>query len=316
MSSKQVYRIRNWRHYNRALVNRGSLCIWLDEEVIQQWYSKRSVKMPGRPRTYSDLTIQAALIIRSVFHLPLRATQGLLESLLGSMGLDLDCPDYTTLCRRQMNLSLNLSHQEQGRNASHEYVVVDSTGLKIFGEGEWKVRQYGYNKRRTWRKLHLAVDSSSQSIEAAAISTNDFKDNEILPELLEQIEAPFKQLCADGAYDSHEIYETIESYGAKPIIPPRRDAVIAQHGNCSAPEKARDKVVRQIKKAGRKNWKIQTGYHKRSLAETAMYRIKTIFGGVLRSRLFEAQAVEALLKCHILNRMTSLGMPDSYVIDG
>lgn len=113
MSSKQVYRIRNWRHYNRALVNRGSLCIWLDEEVIQQWYSCNKVKTRGRPRTYSDLTIQAALIIRSVFHLPLRATQGLLESLLGFMGLDLDCPDYTTLCRRQKYLSINLSAQRQ-----------------------------------------------------------------------------------------------------------------------------------------------------------------------------------------------------------
>lgn len=186
--------------------------------------------------------------------------------------------------------------------------------MKVFGEGEWKVRQHGYNKRRTWRKLHLAVDSSSQSIEAAAVSTNDFKDSEILPELLEQIDTPFERLCADGAYDSHETYETIESHGAKLVIPPRRGAVIAQHGNCSAPEKARDKVVREIKKMGRKNWKVKTGYHKRSLAETAMYRIKTILGGVLRARLFETQAVEALLKCHILNQMTSLGMPDSYVI--
>lgn len=314
MSSKQVYRIRNWRHYNRALVNRGSLCIWLDEEVIQQWYSETKAKAPGRPRTYSDLTIQSALIIRSIFHLPLRATQGLLESLLGFMGLDLDCPDYSTLCRRQKDLSFNLSHQKQEHDTPHEYIVVDSTGLKLFGEGEWKVRQYGYNKRRTWRKLHLAVDSNSQSIEAAAVSTNDFKDNEILPELLGQIEAPFEHLCADGAYDSHEIYETIEAHGAKPVIPPRRGAVITQHGNCFAPEKARDKVVREIKKTGRKNWKIKTGYHKRSLAETAMYRIKTIFGGVLRSRLFETQAVEALLKCHILNRMTSLGMPESYAV--
>ena len=316
MSSKQVYRIRNWCHYNRALVNRGSLSVWLDEEVIQQWYSFNTAKRRGRPRTYSDLTIQAALIIKSVFHLPLRATQGLLESLLGFMGLNLDCPDYSTICRRQKDLSFHLTDKNQGHDTSCECVVVDSTGLKVFGEGEWKVRQYGYTKRRTWRKLHLAVDSNSHSIEAAAVSTNDFKDSELLPELLGQIEGSIERLCADGAYDSHEIYEVIEARGTKPIIPPRKGAVIAQHGNCSAPEKPRDKVVRDIKKTGRKKWKIKTGYHKRSLAETTMYRIKTIFGGVLRSRLFETQAVEALLKCHILNRMTSLGMPDSYVVKG
>lgn len=158
----------------------------------------------------------------------------------------------------------------------------------------------------------MAVDAANQEIEAAVVTTNDFKDSEILPDLLEQIDSKLIQISGDGAYDSHESYELILNRDADPVIPPRKDAVISQHGNSLLSAKPRDKVIRKICELGRKNWKKESGYHKRCLAETAMDRLKTIFGGALRVRLFKNQGTEALLRCSALNKMTLLGMPISY----
>jgi len=314
MPKKDTYRIRNWAHYNEALVERGSLKFWLDEEVIQQWHNTERTGQPGRPPTYSDFAIEAALTIRSVFHLSLRATEGFIKSLIELSKLDIECPDYSCLCKRQKTLKVTLSKDKTSKQIEPQHIVVDSTGFKIYGEGEWKVRQHGHTKRRTWRKLHLAIDSETQGIEATVLTTNDFKDSEVLPDLMEQIEGEVKQLSGDGGYDSHETYEYIASLGASPVIPPRKDAVIAQHGNCKTPPKARDEVLRAIRKVGRKNWKRQSGYHKRSLAETAMFRFKTLFGNTLSSRNFDNQGGEAFMKCKALNKMTSLGMPESYIL--
>jgi hypothetical protein len=249
--------------------------------------------------------------MREIFHLPLRATEGLISSLIEWGNLGIQSPDYSTLCLRQKNLAVYLPKTKKKKSL---HVVIDATGLKVFGEGEWKVRQYGYSKRRTWRKLHLAVNANNQEIEAAVMTTNDFKDSEILPDLLEQIDSKLSQVSGDGAYDSHESYELISNRGAEPVIPPRKDAVISQHGNSRFSEKPRDKVIRNIRALGRKNWKKQSSYHKRSLAETAIHRLKTIFGGALRARLFENQGTEALLRCFALNKMTQLGMPISYAV--
>ncbi len=306
---KKRYHVRNWKDYNEALVKRGDINFWFDEEVIRQWHLPENTGKRGRPRIYSDIAIQCALTMREIFRLPLRATEGLIRSFIKWGNLDIQSPDYSTLCLRQKDLDVSLP---KSKKKSPLHAVVDATGLKVFGEGEWKVRQHGYSKRRTWRKLHLAIDASNQEIEAAVVTTNDFKDSEVLPDLLEQIDSKLSQVSGDGGYDSHESYELIENRGANPVIPPRKDAVIAQHGNSYLPSKPRDEVIRKIRALGRKNWKRQSGYHKRSLAETAMYRLKTIFGGALRSRLFENQGTEALLRCFALNKMTSLGMPNSY----
>lgn len=312
MSKKQKYRIRNWSDYNEALVSRGSITFWFDEESIQKWHTIKSTGKRGRPQLYADIAIQCTLTIRQIFQLPLRAVEGFMRSLIQLADLGIKTPDYTTLSIRQKTLEVCLIKYEETEDNLH--IVVDSTGLKVFGEGEWKVRQHGYCKRRTWRKLHLAVNADTQEIEAAVVSTNDFKDNECLPDLLEQIEGDIAQVSGDGGYDSHEVYQFISDIGANPVIPPRKDAVIAQHGNCKENVLPRDEVLRQIRQLGRKNWKKESGYHQRSLAETAMYRIKKIFGGILKSRTFESQAVEAFLRCCALNKMTQLGMPDSYLL--
>lgn len=313
MPKKQRFRVRNWRHYNEALVKRGSITLWFDEEAISQWHNVEKIKKRGRPLLYTDIAIQCALTLREIYHLPLRGTEGLVRSLILQLALPLKAPDYTTLCIRQKELRISLPKSHR-KSSDGLHIVVDSTGLKIFGEGEWKVRQHGYSKRRTWRKLHLAIDAETQVIETAIVTTNDFKDNELLPDLLDSIHCTIDQVSGDGGYDSKECYQHIVSKGAKAVIPTRRDAVTSQHGNSHMPPLPRDEVVRAIRKLGRKKWKKNSNYHQRSLAETAMYRLKTIFDDSLRSRIFENQATEALLRCSVLNKMTLLGMPDSYCI--
>jgi len=217
------------------------------------------------------------------------------------MNLDLSIPDYTTLCRRQAQLDIEIPRTT---STEGKHLVIDSTGLKVFGEGEWKTRQHGYNKRRTWRKLHLAVNAETQEIEAAVVTTNDIHDSEVLDDLLEQVEDKIDKVSADGAYDSHDIFQSITERSAEALIPPRKNAKITQHGNSSKKPLPRDEILRKIRKHGRKKWKKISGYHKRSLAETAMFRIKKLFGGELASRNFDSQAVEAFIRCRALNIMT------------
>jgi Transposase DDE domain len=190
--------------------------------------------------------------------------------------------------------------------------VIDSSGFKVYGEGEWTVRQHGWRSRRTWRKLHLAVDEATGEIVAAVASTADVSDDEAVPELLGPAPGPVRQISADGAYDKRRCYEAIEECGAKAVSPPRRAAKIWQHGNSGDPPWQRDENLRAIRRHGRRRWKRESGYHRRSLAETAFFRMKTVFGSALRARDFPQQATELFIKVAALNRMTHLGMPDSY----
>ena len=213
-----------------------------------------------------------------------------------------------------------LSPAQRRRFAMTVSPAVDSTGCKIYGEGEWKVRQHGISKRRTWRKLHLAIDEASGQILGAVLSTNDVADSAALPALLEQVEEPIGQLSGDGSYDKRPCYETLgkrQEEQGQPLrvtIPPRQGARIWQHGNSKAQRLARDENLRRVRQVGRRKWKEESGYHRRSLAETAMFRFKTIFGDKLSARVFESQAAEAFLRCAALNRMTQLGMRDSYAM--
>lgn len=311
MSKKQPFHVRNWKDYNEALVKRGSITFWFDEEAISQWHSVEKTNRRGRPALYTDIAIQCALTLREIYHLPLRGTEGLIRSLIQQLALPLKAPDYTTLCIRQKTLDVILPKSLR-KSSEKLHIVVDSTGLKVFGEGEWKVRQHGYTRRRTWRKVHLAVDSETHEIEAAVITTNDFKDSELLPDLLDQIDGKIIQVSGDGGYDSHDNYQLLAEKNIAAVIPTRRDSRTLQHGNCHSPPVPRDKIVREIRQWGRKSWKVKNDYHKRSLSETAMFRLKTIFGDRLHGRIFDHQATEALLRCRAMNLMTQLGMPDSY----
>lgn len=314
---KHRYRVRNWREYNAALVRRGSLTVWLDEAALDGWFEAQKSGGRGASRTYSDLAIEAALLLKAAYRLPLRGAQGLVKSVLSLMGLALPTPHFSTLSRRQIGLELSLPRLS-GAEAIH--LVVDSTGCKVYGAGEWKVRVHGKSKRRTWRKLHLGVDEETGEIVAAVLSSNNVSDSEALPMLLNQVEEPIAQISGDGSYDKRPCYEALQKrqetqqQSLKVTIPPRRGARIWKHGNSKEPGLARDENVREIRRVGRKRWKQESGYHQRSLAEAAMSRYKRIAGEKLRARDFARQAKEAFIACLMLNRMTALGMPNSYPI--
>lgn len=307
--AKVKYRVKNWKQYNQALCRRGDVTLWIDEETIEAWYaSPAELRRHGAQFIYSNAAILCALTLRAIYHLPLRQTRGFLQSLLALMTLDLEVPCYSTLSRRAKGLEIELPSSGE---ATH--IVIDSTGLKIYGEGEWKVRTHGVSKRRTWRKLHLAVNPKNHEIISATLTTNDIHDSQVFPELLKTND-PVEVVYADGAYDASSCYDQLAEFGAQGIIPPRRGAKIQQHGNSSNPPLPRDENIRGVRKLGRKGWKIESSYHTRSLAETAMYRIKQIFGGNLRSRSFDQQATEAFVRSRAMNLMSMLGMPASEAI--
>jgi IS5 family transposase/uncharacterized protein (DUF4415 family) len=308
---KTKYHIRNWAMYNESLKKRGSITLWIDEDVLRTWKATPAgVRPRGGQKQYSDGAIECLLMVRSVYHLGYRQTEGYAGSLSKLLGVELPIPDYTTLNRRAKTLKVKLPTSEKGPI----HAVLDSTGLKVYGEGEWKVRQHGYSKRRTWRKLHLSVDEATGEIEAEVLTGAGVDDAEVADGLLKQTQAEIEQLSGDGAYDKEKVYKAAAAKGVRKItIPPRRDAVLWEE-NDSEPH-PRNENLRRIWECGRKEWKEESGYHRRSLAETAMFRFKTIFGDHLSAREAKRQKTEARVKCAALNRMTRLGMPDSYRIN-
>lgn len=295
------------------------LNIWVDDQALMAWLHLKKSGQKGASPLYTETAILCALMLQAVYHLPLRAAEGMLLSIFSMLKVDLPVPDYTTVCRRRKKLSVKLPRY---RTTEPMHLVVDSTGLKVFGEGEWKVRQHGWCRRRTWRKLHLGVNEATGEIVAAGCTPNSTSDGEVLHSLLTQIEDPIEQVSGDGSYDHRRCYDAIrdKQYGNKQTgdnqikvsIPPRKGAKIWQHGNSKEERLVRDENLRRIRKVGRKQWKEESGYHRRSLAETAVYRYKTLFGGTLSARIYESQAREMFVRCAVLNHMTALGMPDSY----
>jgi len=317
MSKKACYRIRNWSKYNEALVKRGSITFWFSDDAIKSWESRERTGLRGRPQAYTDVAIQCMLMIRSVFHLPLRGLEGFTSSLITMLNLDLSCPDYTTVCKRCKSLNIRLPKLVKPGQKLH--VLVDSSGFKIYGEGEWKTRKHGISKRRTWRKLHIAVCAETQSIVGAVLTTNDISDSQVFAPLLDGIDSPIDSVYGDGAYDAVDCYDICDSHNARLIAPPRRGAKKSSSDTLYGFLAYRDQAISMIEKLGgdetaRKEWKKRSGYHKRSLVETQFFRLKTIFGSNLRSRMFDNQAVESFARCAALNMMTGLGMPQSYKV--
>ncbi|HMQ50444.1 MAG TPA: IS5 family transposase [Saprospiraceae bacterium] len=256
------------------------------------------------------MRIETLLMLKVVFKLAYRQTQGFAQSLLRLMGIkDLDVPSYSQICRRSISLDIApYSIPKQGPIV----IAIDSTGLKIFGEGEWKVRKHGYSKRRTWRKLHLGVDPKTGYIHCHTLTLNDIDDGSQLEELLDQVEEEIKEACLDGAYDYENCWDELVGRKIKPIIPPRENAVewyLKKPGDY--PEYPRNAAINRIEEVGKESWKKEMGYHRRSLSETAMFRYKTIHGSKLYSRKFDSQEIENDIKIKTLNVMTAQGMPVS-----
>ena len=243
-----------------------------------------------------------------MFHLSLRATHGFLESVLALLRLELPVPDYSTLSRRQPRLAVTLPFPTSERP---RHIVVDSTGVKVYGAGDWHAGKYRRSRRRTWRKLHLGVDETTKEIIAVEVTTSRVHDSKRLPTLLSQVTENIAQVSADRGYDARACYESIVSRGTGPTILPRKNARLGSGLDPPAWRTARDENLREIQAKGRYEWRVSTGCTRRSLAENAVSRFKTLFGGRLWARTLESQQIEAFVKCAALNRMTGLGMPAS-----
>ena len=304
---KRRYRVTNWREYNRALVGRGAITLWIDEAVIAGWGAAG-----GKGWRYSDMAILCALSLRAVFGLTRRQTQGFLHDLTRRLGLEIAVPHYSTFSRRAAALPVPKPARPSGGPV---HLAVDATGLKVHGEGEWKVRVHGKDKRRVWRKLHLAVDTRTGALHAHALTASEVHDADELEGLLARTDAPIAAVCADKAYDSFDCHAAILARDAQPVIPPRKGAAIRPPPGRKDVPPTRGAAVARIAEIGRDAWKAETGYHRRSLAEIAMLRYKTLIGPSLRSRTFDRQKVEAAVGVRCINRFTALGMPKSIRIE-
>ncbi|EAX9821125.1 IS5 family transposase [Escherichia coli] len=302
--AKQKFRITNWSTYNKALINRGSLTFWLDDEAIQAWYESATPSSRGRPQRYSDLAITTVLVIKRVFRLTLRAAQGFIDSIFALMNVPLRCPDYTSVSKRAKSVNVSFKTSTRGEIA---HLVIDSTGLKVFGEGEWKVRKHGKERRRIWRKLHLAVDSNTHEVVCADLSLNNVTDSEAFPGLIRQTHRKIRAAAADGAYDTRLCYDELRRKKISALIPPRKGA-----GYWPGEYADRNRAVANQRLSGSNaRWKWTTEYNRRSIAETAMYRMKQLLGDSLTLRDYDGQVAEAMAMVRALNRMTKAGMPES-----
>ena len=252
----------------------------------------------------------SALIIREVFRLPLRALQGFLMSLVSLLRLTIPIPHYRRICRRSSSLGSQVKRLSRKRPTD---LVFDSTGFKVYGEGEWKVRQHGKSKRRTWKKVHLALCPDTNEIVMESLTKNNVADCSVMVEMSPLIPSSVRRVYGDGAYDTSGCRTALAALGSEAIIPPHKNAV---HQNIcrSSGAQSRNDAISEILGLGvdkhpRALWKKLKKYHKRSLAETAMFRLKTLFGGSLKARKTVTQRAEILAACMAMNRMNQLEMP-------
>jgi hypothetical protein len=302
---KTRYKVMNWRDYEAGLRKRGSLTIWFTEEAIAAWRAAPRTT-PGGQARYSDLAVETSLILRTVFHQPLRQTEGLVGSLLGLMGLDLPIPDHTTLSRRARTLAV-----APQAVSGPVHLLVDSTGVKLSGPGEWLVEKHGTRRRRAWRKLHLGVDAKTGTIVASTLTSKEVDDAAELGSLLDQVEEPLAAVIADGAYDQENVYDTVAEHSAEAavVVPPRSTAVLSASAETDPTQ--RDRHIQVIAEQGRMAWQKTSGYNARAGAEGTMSRYKRIIGDTLRSHSRPAQETETHIAATVLNRMLDIARPES-----
>ena len=316
-SNKKKYKIKNWHEYNEELVNRGSLDFWVEQGMIKSWTitvvdetGKIIRRKRGAQRKYSDHAIETVLMIGKVFHQRLRQAEGFARSVFNQANVSLEIPDYTTLSRRGENVVVPMPKQAKERLVA----ILDSTGLKVFGEGEWKVRKHGVSKRRTWIKMHLFVDADGE-IRVAMATDPSVDDAKAGIDLLKMEEQPIEKTIDDGAYDKGKFYQICQKkHISQVVVPPRKGARIWKHGNHKSDRHPRDENLRAVRKSSKKQWKIVSGYHARSRVENTMFRYKTVLGDRISARNSKTQQTEVLIGCKILNLMWQNGRPQSYAV--
>jgi hypothetical protein len=294
------YRTTNWKSYNDALRRRGSLLIWLDKDMT--WLANRAGR-PGRPRVFSDAAIQFCLMVKVLFGLPLRQTTGMVASILKMAGLDWPVPDFSTLSRRQKTLAVQISSR---RAPGPLNLLVDSTGIKFLGDGEWLARKHGTHRRRQYRKVHLAMDTATGDIRAVEFTSSRDGDSPVLPDLLDQI-PPDEQIgtvIGDGAFDTRRCHTAILDRGGTAVIPIRKNGRLWKE-DCPA-ACARNDILRATRRFGRANWKQWSGYHARSRIEARMRCLKS-FGERIASRDPDRQTAEVHIRIALMNRFNALG---------
>jgi len=277
--------------------------VWFSEEAVAAaWHAPATGERGGQP-IYSAIAIETGLALRLVFHQPLRQTECLLRSIADVLRIDITIPDHATLSRRGVGLTILPKCVDRSEPA---HLLVDSTGLKICGEGEWLDQKHGLRSRRRWRKLHLGIDAVTHEIVASELTPDDVGDVSEIPALLDQIDAKAASPTADGAYDGEAVYDAVAERHpeAAVIIPPR---ATARPNETTTTQ--RDRYIAEISNHGRMGWQRSSGYNRRSLAETAMYRYKTVVGRRLHARTLANQRTETKVGCNVLNWMTTLGMP-------
>ncbi len=303
---KKRCRVTNWPQYNKSLRQRGDVTVWLSPEVEAAWRAERRKTRGGQP-VYSDLAITVCLTLGMVYKQPLRQTEGFMRSLVKLMGVDIRVPDFSTFSRRGSGLRLPIKSHSEANSPIH--LVVDSTGLKIFGEGEWLENKHKTKpKRKSWRKLHLGLDLVTGDIVCSDLTTDDVGDPTALPELLDRIDGDVTRFIADGAYDGNPTSDLItDRFGTavEIIIPPPKTAVLSP--DAAVNPTLRDQRIAAIATGGRMTWQARCGYNQRSRGETQMSRWKTVIGPKLKARGFSNQKTEAKIGTYILNKMTGLG---------
>ena len=305
--AKQRRRVTNWQEYDAALRRRGSLTVWFTDAAIAAWRAEPRVT-PGGQASYSSLAIMTALTLRAVFRLALRQTEGLIGSIIRLLGLDLAVPDHSTMSRRAETLAV----PPRPRSATGPlHLLVDNTGLKLCGAGEWLIEKHGTKKRRSWRKLHIAVDADTGQIVAAEVTTNDVDDGSRVGPLLEQVMDPVASFTGDGAYDRDDVYGAVAGrYPEAAVVAPPRSTAVPSATAETAPTQ-RDRHLQMIAERGRMGWQKAAGYNRRALVEAAISRYKRVIGDALRFRTLSRQATEVAIAVNALNRMLECGRPES-----
>jgi hypothetical protein len=302
---KQQHRVTNWAEYDAGLRARGSLTVWFTPEAIAAWRAEPRTTRGGQP-SYSDLAITTALTLKAVFRLALRQTEGLIGSVLQLLGLDLPVPDHSTLSRRAETLAV--PRPKAGSAPMH--LLVDSTGLKLCGPGEWLIEKHGTKRRRGWSVLHLATDADTGRIVASVLTDKDADDGSQIGPLLDQIEGAVASVTGDGAYDRDDVYAEVMTRhpDAEVIVPPRSNAVPSAVAEIAPTQ--RDRHLRCIAERGRMGWQRVSGYNWRALVESDISRWKRVVGDGLRFQTDGRQAAEVAIAADVLNRMLELGRPE------
>src|SRR5918994_4360743 len=272
--SKARYHVKNWRDYDAALRRRGDLTVWVTADAIEPWTPANTGRR-GRPQQYSEMVVETGLMLRLAFARPWRQTEGMLASILRLLDVNLPVPDHTTFSRRSADLTVAKAVKAATGPVN---VVIDSTGLKVFGAGEWHREKHGGKGRRAWRKLHLAIDPDTGEILASELTTTEDGDAALVGPLLERITGAIASVTADGAYDGEPVYRAVAARQPDPpaavVIPPRATAVPSPTTDTTPSQ--RDRHLRMIHDKGRLGWQKAVGYGRRSLGETAVFRHKTI----------------------------------------